>query len=84
MNRYLAQAQYKKAQDKGAQSISDVVFHSQLRVRFTPLVHPLSRNPLAQHAADLERRQNEQESTKLLGTPVSYGGVIQAWLPRGV
>ena len=35
MNRYLAQAQFKKALDKGAASISDVVFHNQLHVRLS-------------------------------------------------
>ena len=60
MNRYLAQTQYRKAQEKDATSISDVVFHKQLH-----------------HAAELEKRQNEQESAKIMGTELMYGSVVQ-------
>ena len=30
-----------------------------------------------QHAADLEKRQNEEESMNMVGTEVTYGTIIQ-------
>ena len=32
MHRYLAQMQYRKAQEKGVATVSDVVYHKQLQV----------------------------------------------------
>ena len=34
-------------------------------------------NLLFQHAAEVERRQNESETSKLMGSVIQYGNVIQ-------
>ena len=32
---------------------------------------------VTQHAADLEKKQNEEDNIKSIGTAVEYGGIIQ-------
>lgn len=34
------------------------------------------------HAADLEKKQNEEDNIKQIGTPVEYGGIIQLLHPK--
>ena len=34
-------------------------------------------NYFLQHAAEVERRQNESETSKLMGSVIQYGNVIQ-------
>eukprot|EP00056_Hartaetosiga_gracilis_P007617 m.110530 g.110530 ORF g.110530 m.110530 type:complete len:2634 (+) comp12749_c0_seq1:91-7992(+) len=64
MNRYMAQNQYEKEIQKQAQ---------EPRGNITDVVFLKQ----LQKAAELEREQNGQETTKLLKTPVQYGNVIQ-------
>uniref|UniRef100_A0A8C9W0J4 Inositol 1,4,5-trisphosphate receptor n=1 Tax=Scleropages formosus TaxID=113540 RepID=A0A8C9W0J4_SCLFO len=63
MNRYSAQKQFWKAAKPGGNTLL--------------MLMSLSPTPLPQHAADLEKKQNESENRKLLGTVIQYGNVIQ-------
>eukprot|EP00055_Hartaetosiga_balthica_P018162 m.129598 g.129598 ORF g.129598 m.129598 type:complete len:2620 (+) comp9461_c1_seq6:133-7992(+) len=64
MNRYMAQNQYERETQKRAQ---------EQRGNITDVVFLKQ----LQQAAELEREQNEQETQKLLKSPVQYGNVIQ-------
>lgn len=89
MNRYSAQKQFWKAAKPGGNNTTDAVLLNKLHVcaggasdiwAWFLRLHlvPLS----LQHAADLEKKQNESENRKLLGTVIQYGNVIQvcpAW-----
>ncbi|KAF6023201.1 hypothetical protein EB796_018492 [Bugula neritina] len=77
MSRYSAQKQFWKASKQSpAADAADAVLLTKLHVsmRYTP--HVIMRYTL-QHAAETEKKQNDQESSKLIGTDVQYGEVVQ-------
>lgn len=68
MNRYLAQQQYQNALEKNEKRAGLGSNISVSDIVFQKQLH---------HAAEMEKEQNEQEAKKILGTPVTYGGVVQ-------
>lgn len=88
MNRYSAQKQFWKAAKQSATNTQDAVLLKKLHVSFDFIKtvdfecffidHSIfSFLFFLQHAAELEKKQNETENKKLLGSVIQYGGVIQ-------
>ncbi|KPP64428.1 hypothetical protein Z043_117229, partial [Scleropages formosus] len=78
MNRYSAQKQFWKAAKPGGNSTTDTVLLNKLHVSgLAAILVTHGTVSLGSHAADLEKKQNESENRKLLGTVIQYGNVIQ-------